>query len=255
MKWAEPVSDKTIYGPKKSIKFLRLTSYGKMLAKDLNEMPDVRFEMLDKYSRQEKLSFIAYSNLYQLQKIGFDLGEYENKIYARQCVIKEVDHNTTDNFLNINHIQGKVKSTYNLGLYYKNELVQLICLGSSRFKKNEVELLRMCTKLNTQVVGGFSKLMMHQPYTEVISYLDRSKFSGNGYKAIGFTVISTSRPSYKYYKDNIELNRIAAQKHKLPKLLGDDFNPDETESQNMQRCGWFQVFDCGTLKLKYEKEI
>ena len=183
------------------------------------------------------------------------LGEYKNKIYARQCVIKEVDHNTTDNFLNINHIQGKVKSTYNLGLYYKNELVQLICLGSSRFKKNEVELLRMCTKLNTQVVGGFSKLMMHQPYTEVISYLDRSKFSGNGYKAIGFTVISTSRPSYKYYKDNIEFNRIAAQKHKLPKLLGDDFNPDETESQNMQRCGWFQVFDCGTLKLKYEKEI
>lgn len=101
MKWAEPVSDKTIYGPKKSIKFLRLTSYGKTLAKDLNEMPDVRFEMLDKYSRQEKLSFIAYSNLYQLQKIGFDLGEYENKI---ECLKKRShkilsDYNIENDFL------------------------------------------------------------------------------------------------------------------------------------------------------------
>lgn len=181
------------------------------------------------------------------------LGKYETKIYARQCTIKEVDHNEADNFLNVNHIQGKVKSTYRLGLYYKDELVQLICIGSSRFKKNEVELLRMCTKLNTQVIGGFSKLMKHQPYTELISYIDRSIFSGNSYEQIGFTLISTSGPSYKYYKDGVSLNRIAAQKHKLAKLLGDDFNPNETESENMMRCGWLKVYDCGTLKVKYTR--
>lgn len=181
------------------------------------------------------------------------IGKYTTKIYARQCTINEVSSNEADNFLNTNHIQGKVKSTYRLGLYYNNELVQMICIGSSRFKKNEVELLRMCTKLNTQVIGGFSKLMKHQPYDSIISYLDRSKFSGDGYKALGFTVIGTSGPSYKYYKDNRELNRIAAQKHKLSKLLGSDFNPNETESQNMQRCGWLQVFDCGTIKVQYKR--
>lgn len=182
------------------------------------------------------------------------LGNYETKIYARQCIIQEVDHNEADNFLNANHIQGKVKSTYRLGLYYNNELVQLICIGSSRFKKNEVELLRMCTKLNTQVIGGFSKLMKHQPYAELISYVDRSIFSGNGYKALGFIIISTSGPSYKYYKDNISLNRITAQKHKLSKLLGSAFNPNETESQNMRRCGWLQVYDCGTIKMQYKRK-
>lgn len=186
--------------------------------------------------------------------ISSALGIYETKIYARQCNVREVSQNDCDNFLNINHIQGKIKATYRLGLYYKNELVQLICLGKSRFKKNEIELLRMCTKLNTQVVGGFSKLIEHQPYNEFISYVDRSKFDGHGYAKLGFELVTTTGPSYKYYKDGVELNRIAAQKHKLPKLLGADFDPNETESQNMIRCGWFQVFDCGTIKLHYAKK-
>lgn len=186
--------------------------------------------------------------------ISSALGIYETKIYARQCDVREVSQNDCDNFLNVNHIQGKIKATYRLGLYYKNELVQLICLGKSRFKKNEIELLRMCTKLNTQVVGGFSKLIEHQPYDEFISYVDRSKFDGHGYAKLGFEFVTTTGPSYKYYKDGVELNRIAAQKHKLPNLLGADFDSNETESQNMIRCGWLQVFDCGTIKLYYTKK-
>ena len=181
------------------------------------------------------------------------LGEYETKIYARQCKIQKVDHNEADNFLNTNHIQGKVKSTYSLGLYYNNELVQLICIGKSRFKKDEIELLRMCTKLNTQVIGGFSKLMKHQPYNELISYVDRAKFSGIGYKKLGFQLIGESGPSYKYYKNNIELNRISTQKHKLSTLLGDQFDPTKTESQNMINCGWLQIYDCGVFKMKYSR--
>jgi len=183
--------------------------------------------------------------------ISSALGIYDTRLYARQCVIKEVNQNDCDNFLNINHIQGKIKATYRLGLYYNNELVQLICLGKSRFKKDEIELLRMCTKLNTQVIGGFSKLLTHQPYKEFISYIDRSKFTGQGYTEIGFTIISSTGPSYKYYKNGIELNRIATQKHRLAKLLGNDYNPTETEVQNMIRCNWLQVFDCGTIKVKY----
>lgn len=179
------------------------------------------------------------------------IGISENKIYARNCTIKEVSQNDTDNFLNINHLQGKIKATYRLGLYYKDELVQLICIGKSRFKNNEVELLRMCTKLNTRVIGGFSKLLNYQPYSEIISYIDRSKFNGNSYNKIGFKVVSETSPSYKYYKHNIELNRIAAQKHRLPELLGDKFNSSETESQNMIRNGWLQVYDCGTIKVQW----
>lgn len=182
------------------------------------------------------------------------LGIYENKIYARSCDIREVSSKDARLFLETNHIQGKLNSSYRLGLYYQDELVQLICLGQSRFKKNEVELLRMCTKLNTIVVGGFSRLIKYQPYDLIISYVDRAKFNGNGYIKIGFEILNISSPSYVYAKKNQILNRISAQKHKLSKLIGSEFNPDETESQNMRRCGWLQVYDCGTIKMQYKRK-
>ena len=187
--------------------------------------------------------------------IASAIGKSQTKIYARNCEIRNVTQNDVDNFLNINHIQGKIKATCKIGLYYKNELVMLICLGRSRFNKNEIELLRMCTKLNTQVIGGFSKLLKAQPYNTFISYIDRAKFDGNSYKKVGFTYISETAPSYKYYKQDIELNRITAQKHKLKELLGKQFKESETESQNMIRNGWLQVYDCGTIKVKYERTM
>ena len=111
----------------------------------------------------------------------------------------------------------------------------------------------MCTKLNTQVVGGFSKLMAHQPYNHIISYINRSKFSGKGYKALGFTLIDTTKPSYNYYKGNVKLNRLACQRWKLHKLLEDAYDSNKTESENMLENGWLQVYDCGNFKVNYSR--
>lgn len=186
--------------------------------------------------------------------IASALGIYQVKIYARNCEIKEVDSYIAKEFLENNHIQGSINSSYRLGLFYNNELVQLICIGKSRFKKDEYELLRMCTKLNTQVIGGFSKLITHQPYNNLISFIDRSKFTGNSY-SINFKEISKTPISYVYIKGNRVLNRISAQKHKLKTLLGENnFNENKTEQQNMLDNGWQQVYDCGNIKVQYIKK-
>ena len=111
----------------------------------------------------------------------------------------------------------------------------------------------MCTKLNYQVIGGFSKLLKHQPYDNFVSYVDLSKYTGKGYFDNDFELISKSKPSYKYIYGDTVLNRIAAQKYKLPELLGDKFDPTKTESQNMMDNDYWQVFDCGNLKLKYTR--
>lgn len=183
--------------------------------------------------------------------ISSALGIYETKIYARECEVREVNSKATRQFLDENHLQGFVASSYRLGLYYNDELVQLLCFGKNRFKKNEVELLRMCTKKNTQVIGGFSKLLKYQHYASFVSYVDLSKFDANGYLENNFKLINQSAPNYKYINGEQILNRILAQKHKLPKLLGDNFDESKTESQNMIDAGYWQIFDCGNLKLKY----
>ena len=174
------------------------------------------------------------------------LNRYETKIYARKCIIKNVSNKDTKEFLKNNHIQGSVNASTNIGLYYNDELIQLITLGKSRYKKDEYELYRMCTKLNTQVIGGFTRLLA-QINKPIVSYVDRSLFTGEGYEKTGWTKLYTTPPSYAYYKQNIKLNRTQTQKHKLQSLLS-TFDPNLSEKQNMINNNWSIMYDCGTIK-------
>ena len=67
-------------------------------------------------------------------------------------------------FLDENHIQGKVGSNINLGLYYDGVLVSLMTFSGVRdvlggnINDDSYELIRFCNKLNTNVIGGASKL-------------------------------------------------------------------------------------------------
>lgn len=97
------------------------------------------------------------------------LGIYESMIDSKNCIVKEVSTIEAKEFLNKNHIQGYIPFKYGLGLFYKNELVQIITIDN--FK-----ILQICTKLHTQVTDGLSKLLKYQPYEKLDFYVDRSKF-------------------------------------------------------------------------------
>jgi len=174
------------------------------------------------------------------------LNRNQTIIYARKCIIKNVSNKDAKQFLNDNHIQGEINASLHIGLYYNNELVQIISLGKSRYKKNEYELYRMCSKLNTNVIGGFSKLL-NQIKEPLVSYVDRALFTGIGYEKSGWIKQSITPPSYSYYKQNIKLSRNQTQKHKLSKLL-QNFDPNKSEKQNMLDNEWLILFDCGTFK-------
>lgn len=180
------------------------------------------------------------------------LGIYKQKIFARKCQFKKVDKEIGRAFINNNHLQSSINGGEYFGLYYNNEIVQIIQIGKSRFKKDELELYRMCTKLNTQVIGGFSKLMKNQPYNKIISYIDRSLYNGKGYFESGWKFLSITRPNYCYFINSKRENRMNYQKHKLPKVL-ENFDPKLSEVQNMKNNHYYQIFDCGNIKVEYVK--
>ena len=184
--------------------------------------------------------------------INSALGIYEQKIFARKCTFEKISNEKAKEFLNKNHIQGSVNGEH-YGLIYDDDLVQIISLGKSRFKKNEMELYRMCTKLNTQVVGGFSKLMKHQPYDEIISYVDKRLFDGKGYEKSNFEFVSNSSPNYFYVKNGERFNRLKFQKHKLINTLK-IFNANLSEKENMNQNGYSRIYDCGNLKLCWKRK-
>ena len=186
--------------------------------------------------------------------IASALGVYERKIYARKCECKELDFKTYSEFLIENHIQGSVNSSIRYGLFYEGELVQVAGWGKSRFKKGEFELHRMCTKLNTQVIGGFSKLIKHCGLDEFTSYVDRDIYNGKGYLSCGFKIDGYTDVGYFYLTSNFRvprINRVSVQKHKLKNILK-EYDDSLSETENMENNGYFKLYNCGNIIVSWK---
>lgn len=181
------------------------------------------------------------------------------RIYARKCKIKELDTATIKEFENNNHLQGYGVSKIRLGLYYNDELVSSMSFGKSRYNKAiEYELIRFCSKLNTTVVGGASKLLKYFERTykpkSIISFANRRWSQGNLYEKLGFEFIENTNPNYFYFKGGDDaklLSRVQFQKHKLKDKL-EIFDENLSESKNMYNNGYRKIYDCGNKKyIKY----
>ena len=180
------------------------------------------------------------------------LGKALHKIYARKCIIKEVEIKDKDLFLNENHIQGKDKSRIKFGLYFNDELVSLMTFGKPRqSNKAEWELVRFCNKQNTSVVGAASKLFqyfikLHNPQS-IISYADKRISQGNIYDVLKFEHTHDALPRYHYmHKKNYlkRYHRSNFTKDRIKKLYP-EVDLSMTEWDIMQSLGYDRIWDCG----------
>lgn len=211
----------------------------------------------------DKTNLLKSNMGYQLIHVNSD--EWENKqdivksrilsllgkstrIHARKCVLKEIGF--PRDFLSANHLQGfGSPSTINLGLFYADELVATMTFSKPRFTSSfDYELVRYCSKLNTNIVGGASKLLAYfnNHYVgSIVSYSDKRWSEGNLYKKLGFEYSHTSDPNYRYYKGSSSLSRYQCQKHKLSTLFPTIYADEKTEAQIMDEAGYYRVYDCG----------
>ena len=181
------------------------------------------------------------------------LGITENKIYARKCEVRVVNQNDCKLFLNNNHIQGTSKSKIKLGLYYNGELVSLMTFGLGRIimggKSDEWELTRFCNKLDTNVIGGASKLLKYfiKNYSpdKIISYADRRWSVGGLYEKLGFDFIHDSKPNYWYVNNDVREYRFKYRKSELIKM---GYNKDKSEHEIMLGLKKYRIYDCGNKK-------
>lgn len=174
----------------------------------------------------------------------------KQRIYARECTIKEISVTDAADYLNKNHLQGYAKDKIRLGLFYKDQLVSLMTFGTPRYnKKYEYELIRYCT--TAKVVGGAEKLFNHFIkqflVTSVISYCDLSKFVGNVYEKLGFTLLRKSRPSKHWYnaktKQHITDNLL--RQRGFDQLFKANYGKGTSNEQLMLENGFVEIYDCG----------
>jgi very-short-patch-repair endonuclease len=190
-----------------------------------------------------------------LSRLSSILGKSENKIYARNCTIKEIDSETSRKFLESNHIQGNVNASVKYGLFHEEILVAVMTFSRPRYDKtSEWELIRFASILNTNVVGGASKLFSHfkkivNPKS-IVSYCDLRYGTGVVYEKLGFTFSHQTNSNYFYYKGGMRHSRVKFQKHKLEGLL-EYFDPLKSETENMSNNGYLKIHDSGNLVFRY----
>lgn len=170
------------------------------------------------------------------------------KIYARKCEIKELSNKVAIEFCDKNHLQGGVNSSIAYGLFFKDALVSVITAGNSRYLKNSTEILRFCNKLDTTVVGGFSKLLSSlekRTNRSILSYANRRWSNGNLYTRTGFVLKNISGPCYFYLdkKFNIYHRSSFTKKNVLRQFPGSV----GSEVSIMYENGYRRIWDCGNF--------
>lgn len=153
-----------------------------------------------------------------------------NKIYARQCIIKEVNNIDYKNFCIEHHLQGYRPAKYIYGLYYNNELVQICSFTPCKIVKGkkpkyEYEWIRGCFASNNAVIGGTSKLLNHfikqNNPKSILCYADRNKFNGESYIKSGF-ILDGIVPQDKFYIDintGLRINRNPVKYREYTKMV------------------------------------
>lgn len=198
-----------------------------------------------------------------LSKISNILGLINEKVYARKCDIREVDNKTKQDFLNKNHIQGDTKDKIRLGLYYNDELVSLITFAKRKITRGDSvwEITRFASKINLQVVGGFSKLFKHfikkYDHERIVTFADLRwssyDYLNTVYNKNGFMYESHTKPSYWYFFRSNNSEKYHRFKFRKDLLVKEGFNQNDTEWDIMVKRGFDRIWDCGNIKFIYKK--
>lgn len=195
---------------------------------------------------------IVKSRILNLLKLSY------NKIYSRKCGIKLISSLESNKFLLENHIQGRINSNINIGLFYNDELVSIMTFGKLRknlgqvSKENSYELLRFCNKLNYNIVGSatkiFSYFLKNYHPNLVISFADKnwSDKKSNLYDKLNFKFLWESSPSYHYIQSDKRKNRFGYRKDLLVKFGYKDLN--WTEHKICIYNNLFRIYDSGSYK-------
>lgn len=185
-------------------------------------------------------------------------------IFARKCQIREVSKSEADEFLREHHIQGTIRAQLvRIGLYYGDNLVQIMTFGKPRYNKNyDWELLRLCSHSDFKVLGGASKILKHFRQSNegsIISYCDKSKFDGGIYEILGFSLLKDNPPSKHWAKPYRTLNpahftdNFVRQKG-FDNIFGTSFGKGSSNDELMRSAGFLSVWDCGQSSYVLDKQ-
>ena len=146
------------------------------------------------------------------------------KISAHNCEIKYISVSDAECFTNKHNLLGWKEADFCIGLFYKNELIQVACV------KNK-ELILFTTKSGLMVYGGISKISKYlfNIIGEFVTFVDYRLSDENSFLKSGFVYELLEEPEYRLLNNN------------TGKMVNKEF-----ENKKIKQ---FKVYDCGRIKM------
>lgn len=184
-------------------------------------------------------------------------------IGARKTIVREIDENLCDEFLNKHHLQKTCKGQkWRYGLFYNDTLIAVMTFGYPRYDKYaQYELLRLCFDGDYKVIGGSEKLFKYfidttQPknqHNSIVSYCDDERFKGDVYKRLGFRCYykPTKKQIVKYVKNGRYITAQELRLHGADQLIGTKFGKGTDNDTIMLNEGWEPIYELGSSRWYY----
>lgn len=186
---------------------------------------------------------------------------FSKKYRASKLELKDFKPSDYSDFFNKNHIDGYTPSTFGKGLFDGREL---ICgmIFRRPFSKygGGWEIARYCTKLNTKVHGGASKIIKNWEEGLLVTYSNNRFSNGNVYEVLGFEPLESSKDQSYYYTDFTKrVYRTQCKKINKPEYKKYTEREQATMGLFAKRFNHtkpvYRVYDLGQKKWIYNKNI
>lgn len=186
-------------------------------------------------------------------------------IYARKTtthLVKGLTKKHKD-FLDRNHILGKVNNSSTTEVVEMYNNIQLVGLAVFEKKTKYTELRRLAFEGNYRIPGGASKLIKtfareHPELKELITFSDNDLGTGHVYEKLGFKILEENKGTLIWYNDQYgkKIPNLSLIKQGTDRLLknfpgyeyvgqGDDLPGNE---EIIQWYGFVPIYDCGYTK-------
>lgn len=168
------------------------------------------------------------------------------RISASDCQLQQISEEDRREFLLANYLYGDLESSYCIGLYHEDELVELLVYNNDR-------IVCICHKLNTEVEEGpntlICKLAEDLSLDTIHAVSHRNTNEDDLFQQLGFTKINILPPSYVWTSVRTDLSYVP-NSPALKQLVDCDVTDDEAMLQNRLN----KVYDSGTITWEWRRD-
>lgn len=187
-----------------------------------------------------------------LNRLLYKLGHDIKNIYARECIVKEMEYKEYKEFMNKYHLMGSLVSKIRVGLYCDDELLCATGFNKPRYNSRyNFEIGRYAVKFGYSIPGNFSKMLNYFVETykpkSILTYHDSLFGENSVYEQCGFSRVEDSPVGFLWFKNGQIINRRKLWKSRLPKLL-DNYSSSLSAHNNLRNNNFKKIWDLGQGK-------